>query len=414
MERIIHRQLVYVLDSHKLLDDCQFGFHRKRSTVSLLLQAVHDWAGSLECRNSTHCLFLDLAKAFDSVSHSRLLLKLEALGITDNILMWLKCFLTARCQRVVINGEFSSWIPVISGVPQGSVLGPLLFLLYINDISSVVSNCKVKLFADDVTIYEEITCPADVDLLQLDLSKVVQWAKMWLLRLNPDKCESIVLSNKRSPPVPKYYLDTKLIACKPVIRYLGVFVDRHLNWNDHCKYVAAKATRSLNFLRHCLFNCPCTVKSATYKCIVWPIMEYACPVWFLHTAKNINILERVQLRAARWAAGSRWNPSLYCWSKSSDDCLKELKWPSIHQRHIYFSICQVHDILHNRNSISFSDHFHPSKVHPLNIQPASSTINSYCYSFFIDSPFLWNTIPYYILKITQTSPFRSALRRFLF
>ena len=92
-----------------------------------------------------------------------------------------------------------------------------------------------------------------MDLLQLDLSKVVQWAKMWLLCLNPNNGESIVLSNRRSPPVPKYYLDTKLIGCKPVICYLGVFVDCHLNWNDHCKYVAAnyiyKATRSLNFLR---------------------------------------------------------------------------------------------------------------------------------------------------------------------
>ena len=318
------------------------------------MQAVHDWAGSLDHHKSTHCLFLDLAKAFNSVSYSRLLLKLEALGITDDILMWLQ---TARRQRVVIDGEFSSWIPVTSGVPQGSVFGPLLFLLYVNDISSVVSNSSVNLFADDVTIYKEIVSPADVDLLQLDLSKVVQWAKTWLLCLNPDKCESIVLCNKRTPPVPKYYLDTKLISCKPIVHCLGIFVDCHLNWNDHCKYVtakAAKATRLLNFLRLCLFNCPGTVKSATYKCIVRPIMEYACSVWFLHTAKNINKLERIQLQAARWAAGSRWKLSSYCWSKSSDDCLKELKWLSIHQRHTYFSICQVHDIFHNRNSISFS------------------------------------------------------------
>jgi len=107
-------------------------------------------------------------------------LKLEALGITDNILMWLKSFLIARHQRVAINGEFSSWIPVTSGVPQGSVLGPLLFLIYINDISSVVSNSTVKLFADDFTIYKEIACSADTNLLQFDLLNIVQWAKILL------------------------------------------------------------------------------------------------------------------------------------------------------------------------------------------------------------------------------------------
>ena len=109
------------------------------------------------------------------------------------------------------------------------MLGPLLFLIYINDISSVVSHSKMKLFADDVIIYKEIISPADAVLLQLDLSKVVQWAKKWLLHLNPEKCESIVLSNKRSPPVPNYYLDAKLISSKPVVRYLGIFVDRHLS-----------------------------------------------------------------------------------------------------------------------------------------------------------------------------------------
>ena len=95
-----------------------------------------------------------------------------------------------------------------------------------------------------------------------------------------------------TPPMPHYHLDIKLISCKPVARY--IFVDCHLNWNNHCKYVTAKATRSLNFLQHCLFNCPSVVKSAAYKCIVQPIMEYACPVWFLHTTKNINSLEHVQ------------------------------------------------------------------------------------------------------------------------
>ena len=141
-------------------------------------------------------------------------------------------------------------------------------------------------------------------------------------------------------------------------------------------------------------------------------MEYACPVWFPHTAKNINHLEHVQHRAARWVSGSRWNPSSYCWTKSTDDCLAELKWPSIHQCHVYFTICQM--VLHHQN---FTNHFQLSNTstrsHPLTIRTVPSSINSYRYSFFVNSPFLWNTIPYTILKIKQSSSFRLALRRFL-
>ena len=174
MKRIIHRQLIATLEYHNILDDCKFGFQHKRSTVSLLLEAVNDWAVSLENRNSTHCVFLDLVKAFDSVSNPRLLLKLEALGISGDIL---RAFLTGRRQRVVVNGQFSSWLPVTSDVPQDSVLDPLLFLLYINDISSVVAHSKVKLFADDVTIYKEISSSSDAALLKVDLSSIAQWAK---------------------------------------------------------------------------------------------------------------------------------------------------------------------------------------------------------------------------------------------
>ena len=224
-----------------------------------------------------------------------------------------------------------------------------------------------------------------------------------------------MLSNKRAPPMANYYLDSKLISCKSVVRYLGVFVDCHLNLNSHCQYVAAKATRSLNFLRNCLFNCSSKVKSASYKCIVRPIMEYACPVWFLHTAKNINCLEHVQHRAARWASGSRWNPSSYCWTKSSDDCLVELKWPSIHQHHVYLSVCQVLDILHHHNSTKQFQlpNNTSTRSHPLTIQPISSSITSYRYSFFVNSPFLWNNIPYAILKIKQSNSFRVTLCHFL-
>ena len=182
---------------------------------------------------------------------------------------------------------------------------------------------------------------------------MISSANIWLLHLNPLKCDGIVISN---PILPPYYLDSFIISYHSVVRYLGVLVNLELNLNEHCKYISAKATCSLNFLRHCSYNAPTSIKSSAYRCIVRPILEYACPIWHPHTAKNIDALESVQRRAARWAFSSRWIPSSYCWGKCSDECISELKWPTI-QRHIYFSICHIHDSLHHQNSLPFYKHF---------------------------------------------------------
>ena len=138
------------------LSNCQHGFRPHRSTISLLLTVIHNWAICLERRSTVHCLFLDYAKAFDSVPHERLLLKLNGLGITGSLQTWLRSFLTNRLQRVVINGCYSDWLPVYSGVPQGSVLGPLLFLLYINDLEKAVLYSELNVFADDVALYKKL------------------------------------------------------------------------------------------------------------------------------------------------------------------------------------------------------------------------------------------------------------------
>ena len=152
-ERIIHQHLVSALESHHLLSPSQSGFRTRRSTVTLLTEPVNDWSLCLEQCSTVHCLLLDFAKAFDSVPHERLLLKFGSLGIHGDVLQCMRYFLTKRKQRIVINGLFSDWASVTSGVPQGTVLGPLLFLLYVNDLDCVIKHSTIRLFADDVLLY---------------------------------------------------------------------------------------------------------------------------------------------------------------------------------------------------------------------------------------------------------------------
>ena len=416
MERIICKQLTAALEKSDCLSDTQFGFRAQRSTVSLLLSAVHDWSLCLELRNSVHCVFLDFAKAFDCVAHEHLLIKLQCLGIDGRLLEWIRSFLTHRLQRVVVNGTYSDWLSVRSGVPQGSVLGPLLFLLYIDDMHRVVKHSKLKLYADDVALYREIKSKTDCMLLQEDLDRICDWATKWQLRLNVSKCESFLISNKRKTISFDYYVNHSPLSWKSTVKYLGVMLRSNLSWSAHCKYASAKASKSLNFLRHTLWGATTEAKSMTYKYLVRPSLEYASVVWSPHTVSDKATVESVQRRAARWACGSRWSPLQNQWSKSSNVCLQELHWPTLSSRRNYLNVSMMYDILHGQyNSLKISDYctFNTSctRAHSLSFLPPQSTINSHRYSFFVNTAFIWNTVPYTILTLNSPK-FRRALYRF--
>ena len=228
LERLIFNKFYAQLESHHILSDAQFGFCVKRSTTSLLLSAVNDWASQLNCRLATHCVFLDFAKAFDSVPHQRLLLKLKAYGVNGSMLQWFSCFLTTRRQRVIINGCSSEWSPVQSVVPQGSILGPLLFILYIYDLPSTVSS-PMKIFADDVAMYCSVQSPNDSRAFQHDLDLVTTWCSKWQMHLNPSKCELLCISNKRCPVKPTYCINNHHLQWVSSVKYLGVVVDSKLS-----------------------------------------------------------------------------------------------------------------------------------------------------------------------------------------
>jgi hypothetical protein len=195
MEHVILSHVAKYLSANNILLDNQHGFREKLSTVTQLLVSTHDWASTLNHHGQTDLVLLDFSKAFDLVPHRRLAVKLEYYGISGPTLGWIKSFLSGRKQAVSVNGSHSSWKDVTSGVPQGSVLGPALFLLYINDINQHLTS-KLRLFADDSIIYKEITNPSDHTILQNDLATLATWADTWMMKFNINKCAAMSITLK--------------------------------------------------------------------------------------------------------------------------------------------------------------------------------------------------------------------------
>ena len=172
------------MQSENLLSDVQFGFIKGWSTSLQLLNIMNDWTGAIKNSNSSDCIYLDYQKAFDTVPHKRLISKLHAYNIDEKIINWIKYYLSERKQCVEINGQKSEWQEVTSGIPQGSVLGPLLFLIYINDLPDGITS-TIYMYADDTKLYREIKSSDDHQILQNDLSKLCTWSKKWLLKFHP-------------------------------------------------------------------------------------------------------------------------------------------------------------------------------------------------------------------------------------
>ena len=192
LEHIIHHHIMEHLDLHRVLTNRQNGSRRGRSCDTQLAGLIDDHAKILDAKSQVDLVILDFSKAFDTVPHQRLLCKLKNIGINNSLLEWIKIFLTTRHQKVLLDGETSTESQVTSGVPQGTVLGPLLFLIYINDVPDAVSS-DVRLFADDCIMYKEIKTAKDQDALQKDIDSLCKWEKSWQMSFNSTKCYTCML-----------------------------------------------------------------------------------------------------------------------------------------------------------------------------------------------------------------------------
>jgi len=247
MEHVIYSSMFDHLNHHQALRDEQHGFWQHRSCDTQLITTVHDFAQCLNQQVQCDMLLLDFSKAFDKVPHSRLFHKLQFYGIRGSLLPWVKNFLTDRSQQVVLDNKRSDSYNVLSGVPQGTVLAPLLFLIYINNLPLHVSS-KVRLYADNVILYSNIYSMEDCHQLQFDLDSLAQWANKWIMSFNPTKYEFLRITNKINPIPFTYHINNSSIQEVIHAKYVGVVIDQHLNWSVYIKQVSNKATRINAFL----------------------------------------------------------------------------------------------------------------------------------------------------------------------
>ena len=225
---------------HNILAENQHAFRKGRSCESQLILTNHDLSSNLDERKTTDIAVLDFSKAFDVMPHERLLLQFNSYGIRGKPLQWIRSFLTKRQQRVIVNGEASKWKPVLSGAPQGTVLGPHLFLTLINDIHQNVKSCT-RLFADDCLVYNTVNSPEDELQIQKDLDQMVDWSHTWGMKFNPAKCNTMRVTRERNPaPTDYQMLGTKLEEVNST-KYLGIFIQKDLRWNRQTEHATGKA-----------------------------------------------------------------------------------------------------------------------------------------------------------------------------
>ena len=251
---------------------------------------VDELAKNLQSGKQTDSILLDFSKAFDIVAYKKLLLKLHLYGIRGNTLNWIKNFLDNRTQSVLLNGTNSDNIPVSSGVPPGSILGPMLFLTYINGLPDQVKS-RVRLFADDTVMYLAISTQADTEILQKDLEQLEKWEELWDMNFNPSKCQVIHVTRRKTPFQTQYNLHGCVLESVPSAKYLGVTISEDLRWTDHIDSITKKANKTLGFLKRNIRVHNQNLKATAYKTLVRPQLEYAITVWSPYTATDTYKLE---------------------------------------------------------------------------------------------------------------------------
>lgn len=405
MERIIKDRMLTFLLSAKLISPHQHGFLSRRSTCSQLLDCVNDWSIALSSGSPVDVVYIDFSKAFDSVCHAKLIHKLRGYGIDGYLILWLQAFLSNRTQQVCVGDSFSASVAVSSGVPQGSVLGPLMFLLYINDLpDKIPESIKIKLFADDVKIYSELSRPFSPGGLQSCLNLLQEWCFLWQMSINADKCATLYMGFN-NPHFP-YRVDTSVIPCPTAVKDLGVHISPDLKFSFHCNEIVSKALRCVSLIFRSFISKHPTLLVRAYLVYIRPLLEYATPVFNPFYLKDIRLIESVQRSFSRRIPGLGNLPY--------SERLKRLNLDMLQLRRLRADLILCYQIIHGLVDLPFDSYFKyaphgPTRGHQWKLYLPLARLDLRKSTFAVRVVPVWNSLSESVVSAPSLHIFRHRL-----
>lgn len=411
MEKFVRDKVVTHLLKEKLLSTKQYGFISGRSTTTQLLYYLDECIKKIVHGGVIDAIYLDFSKAFDTVPHRRLLGKLESYGIRGNVLNWIRGFLHERTQEVLVNGVKSAPTSVISGIPQGTVLGPVLFVIYINDLLDNITSHGL-MFADDTKLFRHITSREDALHLQTDITKLENWSNTWQLYFNPEKCHVLTLGKfENIRHAHRYIISNKEIEHVFDEKDLGVTIDSELKFDEHISRKVRVSNAIVGQIRRSFSYLDCDTFRRIYTAFVRPHLEYGQAVWSPYLVKNINMLENVQVRATKLVDGFA--------NLEYPDRLKQLNLPTLAFRRKRGDMIEIYKHFHTYDKSTISPTFHPrertSRQHNYQLHipiQKDGKRGLQSNSFYNRTASTWNNLPREVVETKHLNGFKNALDRY--
>ena len=412
MESVIKDQLLSSLLSNNVISKHQHGFLTKRSTLTNLLESTRDWSLSFSNTVSNDVIFIDFSKAFDSVVLNKLIFKLESYGIKGDLLSWIKVFLFNREQCVLVENAFSSPCEVISGVPQGSVLGPILFILFINDIVNVCNNnVVVTLYADDVKVYSTVSSGDTVFNLQSTLANLQKWASAWQLKINISKCQVLRIGGKCNMSS-CFSINDHILPSSSSVSDLGVIVDNKLSYSEHINSIVTKCNQRIGMFFRGFVSRDFKMLSKFFTTYIRPILEYNSCVWNPSVKYLIDLLENVQRKFTK-----RINSISHL---SYLERLSILNLEPLELRRLKADLTMYYKIINNLTCIDSKLVFafrQPSlrtnrlTSHRFALQKPAKSLQTLSNSFFYRAIDVWNGLPDDVFSANSLPTFKNHINK---